>query len=179
MGPVRTRDILKTFHTLVVNETVGNNGVVLDFMGDGAMICFGITGARPGNADDAVRCAFDLVAAVRGWIASSGLNLDITDVRVGGHFGPVVLSRLGHDSQQQIAATGDCVNVASRLMEAGKSFQTSVALSQTLMSAAGSCKPVPPRMETVVIRGRRQDIQAGLWTSEEACALSSSNFAAG
>jgi hypothetical protein len=39
-------------------------------------------------------------------------------VRIGGHIGPVVVSRFGHSSHQQITAAGDTVNVASRLMTA-------------------------------------------------------------
>jgi len=179
LGPARTRDVLKAFHTLVVNETARHNGVVLDFMGDGAMICFGIPDARPRDAADACRCAFSLVAAVRDWIGSADLGADISDVRIGGHYGSVVLSRLGHETQQQIAATGDCVNVASRLMEVGKTYETSIALSCVLVAAAGRDLPVPPRIESVAIRGRRQTLQVALWTSREACGLQSRTSGAG
>ncbi|GAB2185861.1 CHASE2 domain-containing protein [Roseibium sp. LAB1] len=171
LGPSRTRDVLKAFHTLVVNEAARNKGLVLDFMGDGAMIGFGIPDAAPRDAADACRCAFDLVGAVRDWILASGLNADIRDVRLGGHFGPVVLSRLGHENQQQIAATGDCVNVASRLMEVGKARGASIVLSTALMAAARSSGVVldePPRMEAVVIRGRVQELEVALWTADEA-----------
>ncbi|WP_244274648.1 adenylate/guanylate cyclase domain-containing protein [Labrenzia sp. OB1] len=173
LGPGGTRDVLKAFHTLVVNETARHHGVVLDFMGDGAMIGFGIPDARPRDASDACLCVFDLVAAVQDWIASSDLGDDLSNVRVGGHYGPVVLSRLGHETQQQIAATGDCVNVASRLMETGKAFEASVALSATLISSAERCTLDPPRLESVDIRGRRQNIQIALWTSRQAAALRS------
>ncbi|WP_299816586.1 CHASE2 domain-containing protein [uncultured Roseibium sp.] len=168
LGPGGTRDVLKAFHTLVVNETARHHGVVLDFMGDGAMICFGIPDARRRDASDACLCAFDLVAAVQEWITSSDLGEDISDVRVGGHYGPVVLSRLGHETQQQIAATGDCVNVASRLMETGKAFDASLALSVTMLDVADRCTFVPPRIEAASIRGRRQNVQVALWTAAQA-----------
>ncbi|NKI58989.1 adenylate/guanylate cyclase domain-containing protein [Labrenzia sp. PO1] len=171
LGPARTRDVLKAFHTLVVNEAARNKGLVLDFMGDGAMIGFGIPDAGPKDAADACRCAFDLVVAVRGWILASGLDAEIRDVRLGGHFGPVVLSRLGHENQQQIAATGDCVNVASRLMEVGKSRGASIVLSTALTKAAevgGEMLGMPPRREAVAIRGRVQELEVALWTADEA-----------
>jgi adenylate cyclase len=173
LGPARTRDVLKEFHTLVVNEASGNNGLVLDFMGDGAMIGFGIPDSRPRDAADAYRCAFGLVRAARAWVDESGLGSDIREVRVGGHFGPVVLSRLGHENQQQIAATGDCVNVASRLLEVGKTHEASIALSSALVEAAGRSGPgglVPPREKAVPIRGRRQNVDVALWTAGEAIA---------
>ncbi|EAV44494.1 hypothetical protein SIAM614_05010 [Roseibium aggregatum IAM 12614] len=176
LGPARTRDVLKAFHTLVVNEAARNRGLVLDFMGDGAMIGFGIPDAAPRDAEDACRCAFDLVGAVHDWIMASGLNADIREVRLGGHYGPVVLSRLGHENQQQIAATGDCVNVASRLMEVGKARGASMVLSSALTSAARSATgnilrealARPPRLEAVAIRGRVQELEVALWTADEA-----------
>jgi adenylate cyclase len=186
LGPARTRDILKAFHTLVVNEAVRNRGLVLDFMGDGAMIGFGIPDPAPRDAADACRCAFDLVGAVNDWISASSLNADIREVRIGGHCGPVVLSRLGHENQQQIATTGDCVNVASRLMEVGKSRGASMVLSTALITAARSATPQstapqtttgndlraalarPPRLEAVAIRGRVQELEVALWTADEA-----------
>lgn len=174
LGPARTRDVLKEFHTLVVNEANRHNGLVLDFMGDGAMIGFGIPDARPRDAADACRCAFALVRSVRGWIDASGLGSDIRAVRVGGHFAPVMLSRLGHENQQQIAATGDCVNVASRLQEIGKSFEASVALSAALIEAAGKAglgMLVPPRSESVPVRGRSRSIDVALWSAGEAVAV--------
>jgi adenylate cyclase len=45
---------------------------------------------------------------------------DRLDFRIGLHFGPAILSRLGSPTQQQITATGDTVNVASRLPEVAK-----------------------------------------------------------
>ncbi|WP_417708762.1 CHASE2 domain-containing protein [Roseibium aggregatum] len=176
LGPARTRDVLKAFHTLVVNEAARNRGLVLDFMGDGAMIGFGIPDAALRDAEDACRCAFDLVGAVHDWIKTSGLNADIREVRLGGHYGPVVLSRLGHENQQQIAATGDCVNVASRLMEVGKARGASIVLSTALTTAARSATgntlrealARPPRLEAVAIRGRVQELEVALWTADEA-----------
>lgn len=171
LGPVKTRDMLKAFHTIVVNETSKHSGLVMDFMGDGAMIAFGIPDATNKDAENAVNAAFDLANAVSDWIAQSGLSQDVSNVRVGGHFGTVVLSRLGHENQQQIAATGDCVNVASRLQDVGKSHQASIVLSDDLFTAAQQTRMVsrtPPRTETVAIRGRQKDLDVALWTAAQA-----------
>jgi adenylate cyclase len=82
----------------------------------------------------------------------------------------VVLSRLGGGSQQQITATGDTVNTASRLMEvaAGKGFE--LAVSNDLLQAAGS-GTVLYRSGTLNgpleagIRGRTGAIRVWLWRS--------------
>ena len=56
--------------------------------------------------------------------------------RFGSHFGPVILSRLGAADHQHIAATGDTVNVASRLMEVAKQRGAPIAVSEELCRAA-------------------------------------------
>jgi adenylate cyclase len=170
LGPARTRDFLKEFHTLVVNVVTGDDGLVLDFMGDGAMLGFGIPDADRQDPLKAVRCAFHLHREISAWLRSSGRAEEISEVRVGAHTGPVVLSRLGHDSQQQIAATGDCVNVASRLLEVAKSRGAAVVVSADLLAAAKAVagrETLAPRLETVMLRGRRRDLDVGLWTAGE------------
>src|SRR5262249_39664166 len=57
--------------------------------------------------------------------------------RVGGHFGRVILSRLGAADHQHISAAGDTVNVASRLLEVSKQHHALMAVSEDLYRAAG------------------------------------------
>lgn len=170
LGPVRTRNFLKEFHTIVVDVVSQYDGVVLDFMGDGAMLGFGIPDAAAEDPVNAAGCCFELERRVSQWIADAGMSGRISRVRVGAHVGEVVLSRLGHDSQQQIAATGDCVNVAARLLEVAKDHDASVVLSSDLVRAASAMTEVdcsPPRQATVAIRGRQQELTVGLWRSGE------------
>ncbi|WP_298962159.1 adenylate/guanylate cyclase domain-containing protein [uncultured Roseibium sp.] len=170
LGPAATRDFLKEFHTVVVNVASANNGVVLDFMGDGAMLGFGIPDPASSDPLNACRCTFQLVEQVHDWLALQSSMSERCRLRVGGHIGQAVLSRLGHEQQQQITATGDCVNVASRLLEVAKHHGALVALSSDLIAAAENISPnslTVPRRETEGIRGRRQSLSVGLWKSHE------------
>lgn len=169
-GPARAREVLKNFHTVVVEETTKNQGVVLDLMGDGAMIGFGILEESRADAARACRCAFALVKEVEAWLSTTGPGSDIRSVRVGGHFGPVVISRLGHENHQQVAATGDSVNAASRLQDAARQFEVCVVLSRDLIAAAKADEFSPniPSTRTISLRGRQQPIEIGLWTASEA-----------
>ena len=174
LGAAKTRDFLKEFHTIVVNVVSEEDGIVLDFMGDGAMLGFGIPDADPDDPVRACRCAFALERDVAAWLKASGRDRDIGSVRVGAHLGQVVLSRLGHDRQQQIAATGDCVNVASRLLEVAKDHKVSIVLSADLLDEVKKRTETSvdaPQMETVAIRGRQQVLKVGLWASGEASPL--------
>ncbi|MEM9105954.1 MAG: adenylate/guanylate cyclase domain-containing protein [Pseudomonadota bacterium] len=169
-----TRDFLKEFHTIIVNVATEESGVVLDFMGDGAFLIFGVPETSRQDSVHAFRCAFHLHRAVTDWLRRSGMQDSIKSVRIGAHLGEVVLSRLGHESQQQITATGDCVNVSSRLLEVAKEFGVSVVVSADLLEALQIVETEPPpvpRYETVPIRGRQQELKVGLWNDTEIAAF--------
>ena len=85
------------------------------------------------------------------------------DFRIGLHFGPAILSRLGSPTQQQITATGDTVNVASRLLEVAKQQHCRVVVTEDLFQAANAPTSSPSVDKgyatlTVSIRGRGSDL---------------------
>jgi adenylate cyclase len=90
--------------------------------------------------------------------------------KVGCHFGLIVASRLGGGSYHHITATGDTVNVASRLMEVAASHGAELAVSDELLSAAGQdCALLKSGdldgPEEVQIRGRSGSLMIWLWNS--------------
>jgi adenylate cyclase len=89
-------------------------------------------------------------------------------VRVGAHYGPVVVSRLGADTHQHITATGDSVNVASRLLEVARQEGALAALSADLLRAAGDppVAGIGPERE-VAIRGRSRPLRVRLWAPRD------------
>jgi adenylate cyclase len=172
IGPARTREFLKRFHELVVAEARRHGGFVMSFMGDGAMLVFGVPDEAPDDAGRALAAAFGLVAATRAWRDSADEGEAPAGVRVGVHFGAVVVSRLGHDTHQHIAATGDAVNVASRLMEACKERGAAIAASASLLEAAAAVAQrvtphVAPR-QSVTLRGRSEPVDVAFWDMEAA-----------
>ncbi|WP_367575559.1 CHASE2 domain-containing protein [Aliisedimentitalea sp. MJ-SS2] len=165
-GPAQTRDFLKEFHTRIVDVATKHEGVVFDFMGDGAMIAFGLPDPGENDNRNALTAAFALSSEIQHWIRQSTLQGIIQGVRIGVNSGPVVLSRLGHHQQQQIAATGDCVNVASRLMEVGKTHHANIAVSSRVFSDltfVGLGLAEPDERIRVNIRGRRESLDVALW----------------
>jgi adenylate cyclase len=171
LGPDRVRELLKEFHALVDKETVACGGMITSFLGDGAMILFGLPAAMPDDALRAADCAFGLCTSAGRWLSSlppstaSGLGF-----KVGAHFGVIVASRLGGGSYQYITATGDTVNVASRLMEVAASHGAELALSDEMLQAAGrGCalfrSGVLAGPNEAQIRGRSGSLAIWLWHS--------------
>jgi adenylate cyclase len=169
LGPDCVRELLKDFHALVDREAVACGGVITSFQGDGAMILFGLPEATAQDASRAVDCAGRLCRSVGRWLSSLGAPIASSlGFKVGAHFGVIVASRLGGGSYQHITATGDTVNVASRLMEVAASHRAELALSDELLKAAGrDCalfrSGVLSGPEETHIRGRSGSLLIWLW----------------
>ncbi|MBU2191148.1 MAG: adenylate/guanylate cyclase domain-containing protein, partial [Alphaproteobacteria bacterium] len=170
LGPDTVRDLLNGFYEMVETEATGCGGTITSFMGDGAMIVFGLPGADSGDAATALDCCVRLAGATRRWLA--GLSAAVgarVGFKIGAHFGLVVASRMGNEGHhQQITATGDTVNVASRLMEVAAARGAELALSDDLLRAAGLDAAVrgTGRLEgpaEVPIRGRAGGLFVWYW----------------
>lgn len=160
------RDFLKAFHAQIEKTAVDCGGMITGFLGDGAMILFGLPRAMPDDAARALTCAIDLHRSVERWIASLPTAIgDQLGFKIGAHFGEIVASRLG-ESHQHITATGDTVNVASRLMEVAAQNGARLALSDTLLDAAdfhGTPAGVLTGPLLAQVRGRSGVVTVWFW----------------
>ncbi|MEF2549832.1 adenylate/guanylate cyclase domain-containing protein [Aurantimonas sp. A2-1-M11] len=166
LGPARTQSFLKAFHTLVVDTVADHQGVVMNFMGDGAMIVFGIVEQAGNAAGRAFAAGLALAGRTHSWIETQQPEPGDLGLRLGLHAGPVVLARLGHDAHQQISVSGDTVNLASRLMEVAKAEGAVFAVSTASIAAMaqdGQSPAKPDAVHLATIRGRSAAIEVALW----------------
>jgi len=165
-------EMLKDFHALVDREVVARDGVITSFLGDGAMILFGLPESTMDDARNAARCCVDLCNHIEQWIKTLPPSIAAqTGFKVGAHFGPIIASRLGGGSYQHITATGDSVNVASRLMEVAAKHGAALALSDDLLCQAGpQCAlfefGVLTGPRETLIRGRSRALSVWLWRND-------------
>lgn len=168
--PNAIQEILKTFHALIDNTAVDCGGTITGFLGDGAMILFGLPRAMPDDSARALKCAIDLHRGIEHWIASLPPAIgDQLGFKIGAHFGEIVASRLG-ESHQHITATGDTVNVASRLIEVAVQNDARLALSNTLLDAAdfhGAPDGVLSGPLLAQVRGRSGVVTVWFWRDHD------------
>ncbi|WFU43987.1 adenylate/guanylate cyclase domain-containing protein [Bradyrhizobium sp. CB82] len=169
LDPDTLRDLLKAFHALVDKTAVSCGGMITGFLGDGAMILFGLPRAAPDDAARAVKCSVDLHRVVESWMASlPAPSRDQLGFKIGAHFGPIVASRLG-GSHQHITATGDTVNVANRLMEVAAQHDAQLAFSDTLLDTAdfrGGPHGILTGPLQTPVRGRSGAVTVWFWHEE-------------
>ena len=160
LGPERSRELLSGMQTLVEGEVTAHGGVVITYMGDGVLAVFGLLKPRSDDFARALAAVEALRELMTAWLASlPAAARDGLDFRIGLNFGPAILSRLGSPTQQQITATGDTVNVASRLLEVAKEQRCRVVVTEDLFQAASAGAPA-------VNEDSRADDRLHSWSSE-------------
>jgi adenylate cyclase len=168
LGPRWARELLASFQTLIDRDVPAYDGFVVSFMGDGAMIVFGLPEPRPDDAARATMAVKRLHASITTWLSAlPPVGRERMSVRIGGHFGPAVVSRLGPAHHQHITATGDTVNTTSRLLEVAKQQRCSVVVTDELCTAANMQTDLIDAAERVElevdIRGRAKPLRIRAW----------------
>jgi adenylate cyclase len=167
LRPVEAMALLRAFHTLVEGIVFAHRGMVDKFMGDGVMTCFGVPDPVPTAAADALRVAFDLLAALARPVRAGdeGGTAHRLAVGIGIHRGEVLMGDVGGATQLQFTVVGDAVNVASRLEALTRSVGTPLIASDAVVEAA-RCGLDPallarlaPLPEAVRLRGRGKAVR--------------------
>jgi len=170
IGPDRIRELLQEFHGLIDKDVVKYRGTITGFLGDGAMVLFGLPEPALDDAVRAIDCAVSLSVSTSDWLTALPAPIaSQLGYKLGAHFGTIVASRLGGTSHRHITATGDTVNVANRLMEVAAGHRVEVSVSDELLRAAGrdtalfKSGSLTGPLETQ-LRGRSGSLAIWLWS---------------
>jgi adenylate cyclase len=120
---------------LVMGDAVLENGGYIDkYIGDGMMVLFGVDGGKPRDL-----CLAAVRTGLRMLDDLANLNRYLKDhfgvefhIRIGIHFGDVVVGGMGHPRNMQYTAIGDSVNMASRIESAVKGTGANLLVSETV-----------------------------------------------
>lgn len=137
MAPERLSIFLSSFRRRVASTATQHGGVIDKFIGDGALLLFGVPepGARdPANALEAAR---DLVRRVERWNAKRN-GMPEVRVGIGVHFGNAFCGVIGDDTRLEFTVLGDAVNVAARLEQVTKASGQAILASEAIVEAAGA-----------------------------------------
>jgi adenylate cyclase len=160
VDPERLQPLLQRFYKLIEEAATAHGGVVAGYAGDGAMLIFGLPEPTPEDAARAIRCGEAMLAAMPGWhVHAAAQGIGALNLRIGINYGRVRVGHVGGGDQIQFTATGDVVNVASRLQSATREIGTPMLVAATAVESAraqqgdpavAKLRPQPP----LRLRGR-------------------------
>ena len=137
LDPHELSVFLTAFRRRVMRIARLRGGVVDKFIGDGALVVFGLPEPRADDAARALAFAKDLVAIIARWNLKDDGHAPVR-IGVGIHYGDLFCGIIGEDMRLEFTVLGDTVNVAARLEQATKAHAVSILVSDAARQAAGS-----------------------------------------
>ena len=137
-------------------------GHIDKFIGDGIMAIFGMQSDLQTGSRQALKAAKRLAAMMEDLNSERGPQFkDPLRIGIGLHGGHVILGRIGAaggGGTANVTALGDVVNTASRLETENKAHDSTLAVSRTVLEAAGVDVSTYPSAE-IQLRGKENFLQ--------------------
>lgn len=154
--PVRFALFMSAFRRRLTAAAADHGGVIDKFIGDGALIVFGVPDPAPDDASRALAFARDIQARVGRWNDKRRFTPPVA-IGVGIHVGEVFCGLVGDERRLEFTVLGDVVNVAARLEKATKELGAAIVASADTLAAAG--RPAGWRPAgTVALDGRTDPV---------------------
>jgi adenylate cyclase len=136
MDPVRLSVFITAFRQRVMRATEQHGGVIDKFIGDGALVVFGLPEPRADDAARALACARTLLKLIERWNQKREFDPAVR-IGIGVHVGEVFFGLVGDERRMELTVLGDVVNVAARLEQATKQSATPLLASAEAIETAG------------------------------------------
>jgi len=159
MSPEALGAFITEFRRRVGSAASANGSVIDKFIGDAAMIVFGLDAKSPADRKEAARaalaCADAILAEVSAWSAQrTAGGAAPVHVGVGVHFGEAYCGAIGDEDRLEFTVLGDTVNVAALLEAFTKTAGKPIAASEDVFTAAGVSTEDWEALGPVALRGR-------------------------
>jgi adenylate cyclase len=136
MDPAHLSVFVSAFRRRVMRAAQAHGGMIDKFMGDGALLIFGVPEPKPDDAQRAIQCAWEILRLVTHWNMKRRFDPPVR-VGIGLHTGEAFCGVVGASERLEFTVLGDVVNVAARIEQATKRFKTSVLASDATLTRAG------------------------------------------
>ena len=151
--------IINTYFEAMSAAITAHNGLVLQFIGDEIEAVFG----APVAVDNHPRCAIDAALEMRKRLSQVNLALSkqgYPPLRhgIGLHSGRVLAANIGSPQRLSYTMVGETVNIASRIQNLNKDFDTDILLSDVVRQQSDHPGGMCP-LEPVSVKGIRAPLQ--------------------
>jgi adenylate cyclase len=143
--------MLNAYFSEVSKAIEENGGLILQFIGDEVEAVFGAPVPSKDHVNDAVKTALDMRRRLEGLNRGfEARGLPRVAHGVGIHTGPVLAATIGSASRSTYSLIGDTVNLASRIQDLTRDFDTDILISQAAALALEGRYTFTQMQETLV-----------------------------
>lgn len=154
MPPEQIVEMLNEYFSAVVEVIEKNHGVITQFQGDAMLATFNLPVEDPDHAESAIRSALAIQQlCTEKRFAGTGLR-----TRIGIATGSVTAGNVGSDSRVSYTVHGDAVNLAARLEQLNKRFDTYLLMDQETAERVSSPRSIS-FVDDVQIRGKERYVR--------------------
>lgn len=153
LSPEENFRFINSYLTFMIPVIQDHGGFIDKYIGDAIMALFE-------NADDAVRAAISMFETLRRYNRyRQKMNYIPINIGIGINTGDLVLGTVGGNTRMDGTVIGDAVNIASRVEQLTKIYQTSVLIStDTFLSLEDSLHYHIRYLDCVPIRGKSNEV---------------------
>ncbi|MEX1036975.1 MAG: adenylate/guanylate cyclase domain-containing protein [Sneathiella sp.] len=171
LGPMRASEFIHAIYQLIEKTVVRHKGFLEQFGDENVMALFGLPEGSPKDAENCLRSARELSAALSEWGARQGFPAEKSaDFCICANYGPVRIHAKGESDETEVSVSGHAIGLASRLEKAVAAKGAGVIASEKLMAKVretdtdGELKNGFKEQPMQDIPGSAE--QVGLWRAE-------------
>jgi len=128
--PAEVAAFQNVFFGEILNIVRHHQGITNQIIGDGIMAVFGAPLQNSTHVLDAVKAGYAMLQKVNE--LNEQKKIPPTRIGIGLHTGPVVAGNIGNDFRKQYSLTGTTVNIASRIEQLNKAFNSQFLVSEAI-----------------------------------------------
>lgn len=155
-SPFEVVHYLNTLFECLIEIVNRHQGIINQLIGDGFMATFGVPLQDDQACKHAVSAALEIQQQID--ILNQQGTIPHTRISIGLHAGDVVTGLVGSTLHKEYSIIGDVVNVAARIEQINRQFDTQILISSTVWEAAAPIIPEAIALEPVLVKGRQTPI---------------------
>jgi adenylate cyclase len=137
----------------IINQ---HNGIINKFLGDGFMAVFGAPFSDGNDCINAVSASREILQVIEQM--SNEKQIPLTKLGIGLHAGEAVTGNVGSKLRKEYTIIGDVVNLASRIEQLNKQFNTNLLISESVWELINNNDIKAESVGVVTVKGREQPV---------------------
>ena len=154
--PAEVVAYLNELFDFMIDSVNNNKGIINKFLGDGFMAVFGAPISDGRDSRNAIQASLDILRKLEE--KNSSGEIPLARIGIGLHAGDAVTGNVGSSRRKEYTIIGDTVNVASRLEQMNKKFDSDLLISDVVFRAAreSGLEFEGQELEPIQVRGRQE-----------------------